>query len=174
MTKPKPAKRRPRPAAPKSKGGRPPTYQALFARQAERLTAQGATDADLAAFFEVNRTTIWRWREAHPEFCNALTRGKDVADAAVERSLFERATGYSHDAVKIFQHEGKPVLVPYTERFAPDPTSMIFWLKNRQPQRWRDRPIGDGEDDDLARARRIKAALAEIEDLEETAQAAGV
>lgn len=46
--------------------------------------------------------------------------------------------GYSYDAVKIFQHNGKPVKVPYVEHVPPDTTACIFWLKNRKPEAWRD------------------------------------
>jgi hypothetical protein len=51
-----------------------------------------------------------------------------------------RAVGYSYDAVKIFMPAGakKPIYAPYVEHMPPDPTSMIFWLKNRDPERWRD------------------------------------
>jgi len=32
----------------------------------------------------------------------------------------------------------KPVYAPYVEHLLPDVTACIFWLKNRDPQRWRD------------------------------------
>jgi hypothetical protein len=61
------------------------------------------------------------------------------ANSHVERSLYQRAIGYSHDAVKIFQtRDGKIVEHKYVERYPPDPASMCFWLKNRRPDRWRD------------------------------------
>ena len=58
----------------------------------------------------------------------------------LERSLYERANGYSYDAVKIFMPTGakKPVYAPYVEHVPPDVTACIFWLKNRDPQHWRD------------------------------------
>jgi hypothetical protein len=34
--------------------------------------------------------------------------------------------------------DGKTVEHKYTEYYPPDPTSMIWWLKNRRPDRWRD------------------------------------
>ena len=64
---------------------------------------------------------------------------KAVADHRVERSLYERACGYSHTEDKIFIHEGKPIIVPTVRHYPPDPTSMIFWIKNRQPEQWRDK-----------------------------------
>src|SRR5271169_6087785 len=51
----------------------------------------------------------------------------------------QRATGYSHPAVKVFmKRDGTTVEHKYTEHYPPDPTSMIWWLKNRRPDRWRD------------------------------------
>jgi hypothetical protein len=120
-------------------GGRPSKYRAEFCAEAETLTERGATNHDLAQYFEVNESTIREWRLVHAEFATAIKRGKAQADAIVEESLFRRATGYSFDCVKIFQYEGVPVRVPFVEHVPPDPTSMIFWLKNRKPQVWRDR-----------------------------------
>jgi hypothetical protein len=70
----------------------------------------------------------------------ALKLGKKEADARVERSLYQKAVGYSYDAVKLFMPAGakKPVTVPYVEHVPPDTTAGIFWLKNRDPQHWRD------------------------------------
>jgi hypothetical protein len=65
---------------------------------------------------------------------------KAEADKRVERSLYERANGYSYNAVKIFMPAGakKPVYAPYVEHVPPDVTAGIFWLKNRDPAQWRD------------------------------------
>jgi hypothetical protein len=58
----------------------------------------------------------------------------------VERSLYQRANGYNYEAVKIFMPAGakQPVVVHYVEHMPPDVTAGIFWLKNRDPQHWRD------------------------------------
>jgi hypothetical protein len=120
--------------------GRPSKYTEEFAIQATKLCRLGATDKDLADFFDVNTSTIWRWSQEHEEFCNALKVGKEEADSRVERSLYHRANGYSFEAVKIFMPAGAPapVYAPYTEHVAPDTTACIFWLKNRRPDLWRD------------------------------------
>ena len=57
-----------------------------------------------------------------------------------ERSLYERANGYNYDAVKIFMPAGskQPVVVHYTEHCPPDVGAAFIWLKNRDPERWRD------------------------------------
>jgi hypothetical protein len=45
-----------------------------------------------------------------------------------------------YEAVKIFMpaNREKPVVVPYIEHVPPDVTAGIFWMKNRDPQHWRD------------------------------------
>ena len=72
----------------------------------------------------------------------------DAAFAEVAEKLFRRATGYSHEAVKIVadaktkeQH-----IVPYVEHYPPDTTACIFWLKNRRPEAWRDMRISSMTD----------------------------
>lgn len=128
--------------------GRPPIYNDKIPRQAFKLCLLGATDAELANFFEVHMDTIQQWKLDHEPFSEALKAGKDKADAAVVHSLYRRARGYSHKAVKIFMHEGVPVYADYIERFPPDTTACIFWLKNRQKKLWRNREDEEKTPDD--------------------------
>lgn len=121
--------------------GRPTDYKAEFAKQAEKLCQLGATDQELADFFEVDARTIYRWKHDHDDFCQALKAGKEVADERVERSLYQRAIGYEQDEVKIFMPGGasEPVYAPFRAKIAPDVTAAIFWLKNRRKDEWRDK-----------------------------------
>lgn len=120
--------------------GRPSVYDPKFDRIASRFALLGATDVQLADALGVTVTTLTNWKKAHPSFLSALKSGKEQADAKVVASLYERATGYSHKAVKIFASDKMGVVeVPYIERYPPDATSMIFWLKNRRPAEWRER-----------------------------------
>lgn len=124
----------------RKKPGQPTKYRGEeTTRQARKACLMGATDQDLAELFDVHVDTIAEWKVVHAEFSDALKGAKAEADARVQRSLFERALGYSHPAVKILQDKGNPVVVPYTEHYPPDTTACIFWLKNRQPALWRDR-----------------------------------
>jgi hypothetical protein len=118
--------------------GRPSSYRAEYADQAAKLCRLGATDAQLADFFDVSVTTIKNWQARHPQFLAALKAGKDEADDRVERSLYHRAIGYDYDSVKVFNANGSPLIVPYRTTALPDVTAAIFWLKNRRPDRWRD------------------------------------
>lgn len=120
-------------------GGRPTSYKSEYAKQAEKLCALGATDEDLADFFAVSIRTISNWKSEHAEFLQALKGGKDNADTRVERSLYQRAIGYTSDAVHFASYQGVVTQTPYREHVPPDTTAMIFWLKNRRPDLWRDR-----------------------------------
>jgi hypothetical protein len=121
--------------------GRPSSYKADYAKQAEKLCQLGATDKEIADFFEVDVRTIHRWKADHDEFCHSLKSGKDVADERVERSLYQRAIGYEQEEVKIFMpaNAPAPVYAPFIAKIAPDTTAAIFWLKNRRPAEWRDK-----------------------------------
>lgn len=121
--------------------GRPSDYRDEFASQAEKLCALGATDIELADFFEVDVRTVYRWKHSHDAFCQALKTGKDIADERVERSLYQRAIGYEQDDVKIFMpaNAAKPVYADYRAKIAPDTTAAIFWLKNRRGDHWREK-----------------------------------
>jgi hypothetical protein len=144
---------------PEHPGGRPSKYQSTFASQAAKLCDLGATDEDLADFFSVSVRTIARWKSQHEEFCQALKGDKAQADDRVERSLYQRAVGYTYDSEEVrVLRDGTVVRVPTRTHVPPDTTAMIFWLKNRRPDLWRDKHevehthrLSDMSDDDLAR-----------------------
>ena len=124
---------------PKNKGGRPTKYRAVFNDQARKLCLLGATDQELANFFEVDVATVNRWKIEHKGFCESLKRGKMEADAIVADKLFKRATGYTHADVDIKVIRGKIRITKLQKHYPPDTTAAIFWLKNRQKENWRDR-----------------------------------
>jgi len=118
-------------------------YKDSYAEQAKKACEAGFTDRELADLFSVDERTIQRWKLSHPEFGQALTVGKAPADDRVERSLYHKAIGFQHKAVKIFPParggDGEPLLVEYVEHVPPDTVACIFWLKNRRPAEWRDK-----------------------------------
>jgi len=120
------------------KGGRPTKFSDRMVERLLEMAKAGATDAEMAKAICVSRRTLQLWKGKHPEFMRALQEAKDVADEMVELSLYRRATGYSHPAIKIFCSGGEILTQKYVEHHPPDTTACIFWLKNRQPDRWRD------------------------------------
>lgn len=124
----------------KHPGGRPSAYKPEFAQIAYRHCLLGATDKDLAAAFGVSESTLNLWKLNQPKFSESLKKGKADADATIAESLFHRAKGYSHKAVKIMQHEGVAFDHEYTEHYPPDTAACIFWLKNRRPEQFRNNP----------------------------------
>lgn len=124
-------------------GGRPLKYNKDFHPKLAKLLAEkGLTDAQMAKELGIAESTFHKWKKDYIEFSESLKAAKEEPDNKVERSLFERATGYvNKNAVKIFMPAGaeEPVYAPYVEHVAPDVTACIFWLKNRRPDRWRDK-----------------------------------
>lgn len=124
--------------------GRPTKYKPEYAEQAYNYCLLGADDKRLAVLFDTTETTINTWKKKHPEFLKSIKKGKDIADAEVTKSLYQRATGYSHPEDKIFNNAGKEMIVKTEKHYPPDPVACIFWLKNRQKENWRDTKQLDG------------------------------
>ena len=120
-------------------GGRPTKYKPEYATQAAKLCALGATDAQLADFFDVAISTITLWKVQHPEFSASIKLPKAEADARLETSLYQRAMGYEHDEVDIRVVGGELVTTPIRKHYPPDTAAAIFWLKNRKKDEWRDK-----------------------------------
>ena len=125
--------------------GRPTKYRIEYNEQAYKLCLLGHTDEELAEFFEVHVSTIHQWKLDYPDFSDSIKKGKEIADAEVSKSLYHRALGYSHPDVDIKAVNGEIVETPVMKHYPPDATSAIFWLKNRQPKKWRDKQVMEHE-----------------------------
>lgn len=119
--------------------GRRTEYEASYPIQVRRLVSTGASWRQIADYFGVAVSTVFVWSQKHPEFAEAIRATKDEADLAVEKALFQRATGYTVDSVKIFQYEGTPVEAKFQEHVPPDVNAIKLWLTNRKPKEWRER-----------------------------------
>lgn len=149
--------------------GRPSTFDQRFVAVGLRLALLGKTDAEIAHILGVSRSTLNKWKASHPDFADALTRGRDDADGRVAASLFQRALGYSHREEKLFlDRNGNVVRAETTKHYPPDTVAAIFWLKNRQRPMWfearpRDHtPPPDVQDE----AERLMAAMQAMDDLD--------
>jgi DNA-binding XRE family transcriptional regulator len=110
----------------RAKPGRPSKFDRINLDQVRKLAERGWTDAEMARFVGVTESTWNNWKKKHPEFLESLKEGKAVADGLVEWALFLRAIGFTG---------------PDGKHYPPDVTACIFWLKNRRPDQWRDRPV---------------------------------
>ncbi|WP_246782552.1 DNA-packaging protein [Wohlfahrtiimonas chitiniclastica] len=132
--------------AAENKVGRPTKYKHEYCELAFNYCLLGATDADLARFFDVSEQTINTWKHEYPEFLESIKKGKVDADALVAKSLFQRAIGYQYIETKNEMSEQGMKKSVTTKEAMPDTTAQIFWLKNRQPDKWRDKPVAVSEE----------------------------
>ena len=120
--------------------GRPTKYKDEYVGLVYKFCLLGADDKDLARMFEVDEATINNWKIDHPEFFESLKAGKEEADAIVAQKLYHRATGYEHKDIQFATYQGEITdQVEYVKHYPPDTTAAIFWLKNRQSAKWRDK-----------------------------------
>ena len=116
------------------------------------LARRGLSDEDIAKAINVNRSTIYDWKKKYPTFAEALRDGKLVADLAVESALFKKATGFTVTDTKTTSFldketgelvEGKSEVT--TKHILPDTLAIMFWLKNRRPDLWKDKIVEQGD-----------------------------
>lgn len=134
------------------------TWKPEYVEAAKNFCLLGATDAQLAEFFNVSISTFKNWMKRYPELRSATTTGKLGADAKVAKSLYQRAIGYQQQEIDIRVIGGKVVQTVYTKKYAPDVTAQIFWLKNRQPELWKERRERDMSLDDQLKKLEIDRA----------------
>lgn len=103
----------------------------------------GITDEKLAEKLGIAISTLYDYKNKYSEFSEALKEGKEYVDLQVENALLKRALGYEYEQVTI---EGGVVTKKVTKQVAPDTTAQIFWLKNRRPDKWREKQDKDNED----------------------------
>ena len=87
------------------------------------MARAGLTDKQMADRLGVVESTFHKWKLDFPSFSESIKDGKNTPDDQVESALLKKALGYERDG----------------KYYPSDTTSMIFWLKNRRPARWRDR-----------------------------------
>ncbi len=118
--------------------------------QLEGWARDGLTDEQIADNIGIRRPTLYDWKNKHTDIADALKKGKEVIDRHVENALLKRALGYQYDEVtRESETQRDPetgalvkVMVEtkrVTKEVQGDTTAQIFWLKNRRPDKWRDK-----------------------------------
>lgn len=134
----------------KSNAGRKGSYKKWL--EADNLillegwARDGLTDEQIAHNIGIHVSTLYEWKKKYKEFDEALKRGKEVVDYIIENALLKSAMGYQYDEVTQVRIDdedtGKSEMTEVkrvTKDVAPNPTALIFYLKNRQPHKWRDK-----------------------------------
>lgn len=104
---------------------------------------RGLTDDQIAANMGIRRSTLAVWRGNWPELESVLQQNKDVADVEVENALYKRAVGYSYNEETYYRDKSTGELIltkRITKQVAPDVTAQMYWLRNRKPDEWREKP----------------------------------
>lgn len=135
-----------------------------------RMAQDGYTNAQIAKHLGISTSTLNEYKKKFPEFSDAIKKGFEIANEVAEAALLAVALGYRYEEVtkEVLKHavtgqplhdeNGKPkmIVTKIVEKPAhPNTTALIFWLKNRMPDRWGDRREkildtgagGDGEFD---------------------------
>nr|DAG50810.1 MAG TPA: terminase small subunit [Caudoviricetes sp.] len=102
----------------------------------EGWARDGLTDEQIAKNIGITLSTFYEWKKKYSDFSESLKRGKEVVDYEVENALLSSAL------------EGNT-------------TAQIFWLKNRRPDKWRDK---QKEETDTTALNKLDNILKEIKD----------
>ena len=112
----------------------------------EGWARDGLIDEQIAANAGINPATLYDWKKRYSKISEALKKGKEIVDIQVENALLKRALGYSyeevtHEICEDTENGGTELRVTkiVTKEVVPDTTAQIFWLKNRRPDKWRDK-----------------------------------
>lgn len=119
---------------------RPTLYDPAFVALARDLVRREHwTNRKIAEHFGVADRTLRDWRARYPAFNRAFKRTDEERVEVAEGALFDAATGYSHEATKVFQYQGKVVHAKYEEVFPPDVGALKLFLQAKKPEQYRDR-----------------------------------
>lgn len=113
----------------------------------------GLTDEQIAKNMQISTSTYYDYKNKHDEISEALKKGKEIVDYEVESSLLKKCFGYNAKVKKNMKikrveyndegyksNEYEEIIEVYDEVHVPaDTTAQIFWLKNRRPEKWREK-----------------------------------
>ena len=131
------------------KVGRPSKFDPEKAKEIEKLARDGLTNSEIAKIIGVSDQTFYNLKRYSKEFLYALNKGKLEANRMVEAALFHKATGYSHPETKAFSFEGQIITEEVIKHYPPDTEAAKFWLKNKDPENWKDKTETDFGDEGL-------------------------
>lgn len=128
----------------------------------EAWARAGATAKDIAAKLKIAYSTLRKYidlgqdgDERYAALSEAFARGCEISDDAIETALFDRARGIKYEE-RTYERVLNKSTGAYeevctkrvTKFIPPDPTSAMFWLTNRRPDRWKYKPEPLESDED--------------------------
>ncbi|HIT02508.1 MAG TPA: helix-turn-helix domain-containing protein [Candidatus Enterenecus merdae] len=107
----------------------------------EGWARDGLTEEQIAHNMGVNVKTLWQWKKTYDPIGSAIKKGKAPVDIEVENALLKRALGYEYteERIEISAKDGQKV-VQTVKHVPPDVGAIVYWLKNRKREYWRDKP----------------------------------
>ena len=118
----------------------------------EAWARDGLTDEQIAGNMGITVRSLYNWKKRSILIFQSLKTGKEVADIEVENALRKKALGFreteqvvssrrvvEYDEGKRVREVTEPVVTQVEKYYPPDTTAQIFWLKNRKPDKWRDK-----------------------------------
>lgn len=126
----------------------------------EGWARDGLTDEQIAGKMGIRPSTFYEWKNKYSEISESLKKGKEVVDTAVENALLQKSLGITKTVKKpikikeVIYDNGKRMSekerIEYADEevfIPPDTTAQIFWLKNRRPDKWRDKQKEENDTD---------------------------
>lgn len=111
----------------------------------EGWARDGLTDAQIAHNIGVTDRSFSDWKGKFDSISSALKKGRKPVEVEVENALLKKALGYTYEEVTeevetLTNGKQRSIRRTVTKAMPPDTGAMIFWLKNRKPMQWRDKP----------------------------------
>lgn len=143
--------------------GRPSAWTYKIQPKLSVITAlkhRGHTDKEIAKELGIGYRTLMENKSRYPQLVEALNKGRKQLTLELENSLYRKALGgfkVKKIVKKYVKVNGKVVNNTYeiqetiTEQ-APDLGSLIFALKNLDPDRWNDRIDKNNNVEELTKA----------------------
>ncbi len=106
------------------------------------LIRKGTTITQVAKIIKVNIDTLYDWQNKDKRFSEVMIQARDDYNCGrVENSLLRRAKGYKYvETTKEVNGLGEVKLERKVKKTVPPDTQAItFFLKNRAPDRWKDK-----------------------------------
>jgi len=140
-----------------------------FPEKAEYLAKKGLSDEQIWKGLGISRQTYYDYQKKYPEFLEAIKRGKKPANIDVENALYKRAKGYEYEEKQTeiiisTNGEAKTSRIKIVKKhIPPDVGAIAFWLKNRDPENWKEKSAIEHSGEMKTNHEPVKIVFADIE-----------